>query len=363
MQPGGLHGQATWLGRVSVPLPTIDGRLARYQCRNNALAFDAFLQIEGEVREAIKRFGSERIGVVVGTTTSGVEEANDAIAALDRDGQFPATFHYSQLEYGGLAEFLASAAGSGGPAYVISTACSSSAKAIASARTLIDSGLCDAVITGGVDSLARLTVRGFSALEAVSSQRTLPFSRNRNGLNLGEAAALFLMTRDAGGIQLSGVGESTDAHHMSAPNPTGEGAECAIRSALNDADLQPDQIAYLNLHGTGTILNDSSEANAVSRVFGCTVPCSSTKPRVGHTLGAAGALEAAFCWLVMTQTDREIELPPHDFDGEYDPALAKIRLVESGNLVVYGARFATLTNSFGFGGNNCCLVLEREVNA
>jgi 3-oxoacyl-[acyl-carrier-protein] synthase-1 len=205
-----------------------------------------------------------------------------------------------------------------------------------------------------------MTARGFFALEAVAMDRTNPMSRNRRGLNLGEAAVLFVMARERGGIQLAGGGESSDAHHMSAPSPDGSGAEAAMRAALAQAGARADEILYVNLHGTGTPLNDSSESAAVHRVFGADVPCSSTKPRVGHTLGAAGALEAAFCAMTLeSERDGELALPPHDWDRERDPELAPLRLAGPGETARARGRRLALSNGFGFGGNNCTLVLER----
>jgi len=348
-------------GAVRDPLPEIPARLARFDCRNNRLALAALEQIGAEVDGAFSRFGRARIGIVVGTSTSGVSDAEEAIAVRERTGRLAREFDYAQLEFGGLAGFLAEMTGARGPAYTLSTACSSGNRALASARSLVALGLCDAVISGAADSLCGLTANGFASLGALSERITNPCSRNRDGLTLGEGAALFLVTRDPGGIQLLGVGESSEAHHISAPDPEGNGAETAMRGALADAGLAPADIAYLNLHGTGTPQNDPMECAAVSRVFGNALPCSSTKALIGHALGAAGAIEAAFCWLVLAgQTGDVLPLPPHVFDGERDPELAPIRLVTKGESAHVGARTRVLTNSFGFGGNNCALVLGRD---
>jgi 3-oxoacyl-[acyl-carrier-protein] synthase-1 len=353
----------TWLATVADELPPIPASWLEFQSRNNALALAALQPLLGRIEELTARFGPGRIGVVIGTTTSGVEEATEAIGEFDRSGAMPGGFRYSQLEHGSPARFVAAVAGVQGPAYVISTACSSSAKALASARSLLQLGMCDAVIAGGVDALTRLTIRGFTALEAVAPDRTNPFSRHRRGLNLGEAAALFVLTRASGGIQLIGAGESTDAHHMSAPLPDGAGAERAMALALADAAVSPSEVAYLNLHGTGTPLNDSSEAHAVSRLLG-QVPCSSTKPRLGHTLGAAGALELAVCWSLLDpdHLGTELALPPHDFDGDYDPHIPRLDLVEPGRTIRTAGRVVMASNSFGFGGSNCALVVEARVS-
>jgi 3-oxoacyl-[acyl-carrier-protein] synthase-1 len=354
-------GRRLLVGAVSDPLPPIPAALARYACRNNQMALAALAQIEAPLGEALARRGAARVGVVMGTSTSGVSDAEDAFRYQREHGGLDPAFDYAQLEFGGLAAFVAEQIGARGPAYTLSTACSSGARALASARSLLAMGLCDAVVAGAADTLCGLTTNGFVALQAVCEGVTNPCSRNRAGLTLGEGAAAFLLLPEPGGIQLAGVGESSEAHHMSAPDPTGAGAEAAMRGALADAGVAPEAIAYLNLHGTGTPLNDSMECQAVARVFGTALPASSTKPLVGHTLGAAGALEAAFCWLVLERSEAGVlELPPHCWDGERDPEIPALRLVGKGESVRPGAALRVMTNSFGFGGNNCTLVLERS---
>ncbi len=349
------------VGSVHDPLPQIPERLAEFDCRNNAMALAVLLQIEEPIARALREYGAERVGIVMGTSTSGVGDAEEAIGHELREGGLTPTFAYAQLEFGGLASFAAEYLGVRGPAYSLSTACSSGARALASARSLIALGVCDAVIAGAADSLCGLTANGFTALSAICDGVTNPCSRNRAGLTLGEGAAVFLVERGAGGVQLYGVGESSEAHHMSAPDPSGAGAEAAMRGALADAGLSPEAIAYLNLHGTGTPLNDKMECLAVERVFGRALPVSSTKPLVGHTLGAAGAIEAAFCWLVLDRADAgALSLPPHWWDGERDPELPPLHLVLKGETAAAGPAPRVMTNSFGFGGNNCTLVLGRD---
>ncbi len=353
-----IPGQSLLVGEVREPLPEIPIHLSRYACRNNALSLAAFEQIEAAVREVMADVGPRRIGVVIGSSTSGIAAAEQAVAERLRSGALPASFDYAQLEFGGVAEFLAAYAGIQGPAYTLSTACSSGARALESARSLLALGVCDAVIAGGADSLCRLTANGFTALQAVSESPSNPFSLNRKGLTLGEGAALFLLTKQTGGVQLLGAGSSSEGYHMSAPEPEGTGAEAAMRAALADAGLAAEAIVYVNLHGTGTPLNDAMEAKAVSRVFGCDVVCSSTKPLVGHTLGASGAIEAAFCWLMLARrAGRELPLPPHRWDGIPDPALPRLRLAAVGEHLAPDGLAILLSNSFGFGGNNCALVL------
>jgi 3-oxoacyl-[acyl-carrier-protein] synthase-1 len=193
----------------------------------------------------------------------------------------------------------------------------------------------------------------------VSDEVTNPCSANRKGLTLGEGAAVFLVTRDSGGIQLRGVGESTEAHHMSAPDPAGSGVEQAMRGALKDAQMEPAEIAYLNLHGTGTLLNDAMECAAIDRIFAEAPPCSSTKSLIGHVLGGAGAIEAGICWLILKEGNSgNLELVPHAFDGHLDPALSRLRLVPREGMRVPAG--PVMSNAFGFGGNNCSLILDGE---
>jgi 3-oxoacyl-[acyl-carrier-protein] synthase I len=354
-------GRTLLVGAVREPLPELPAGLARYACRNNALTLAALGQIEEPVQAALARFGPGRVGVVLGTSTSGVGDAEAAIAHQLRTQSLSPAFFYDQLEFGGAAGFVAELLGLRGPAYTLSTACSSGARALASARSLLALGACDAVIAGATDSLCGLTAGGFGALQAIADGVTNPMSANRAGITLGEASALFLVTGEPGGIQLQGAGESSEAHHMSAPDPEGRGAREAMEAALRDAGCAADEIAYLNLHGTGTPLNDAMESAAVAALFGERVPCSSTKPLVGHTLGAAGALEAAFCWLVLRGREgAELLLPPHAFDGVRDPALPPLRLAVKGERVRAAAPARVMTNSFGFGGNNCTLVLGES---
>ncbi len=356
-----VPGQRFLMGAVTDPLPTLPASLSRYACRNNAMAQAALVQIEAPLRAAVARVGASRVGVVMGTSTSGVSDAEDAFRYPQGQGGLAPSFDYAQLEFGGLAAFVAESVGATGPAYTLSTACSSGARALASARSLLALGLCDAVVAGAADTLCGLTSNGFHALQAICEGVTNPCSKNRAGLTLGEGAAVFLLLPEPGGIQLVGSGESSEAHHMSAPDPDGAGAETAMRLALTDAGLAPAAIAYLNLHGTGTPQNDHMECLAVERVFGTELPVSSTKPLVGHTLGAAGALEAAFCWLVLERSEGGVlELPPHCWDGERDPELPVLHLVGKGESVRPAGSLCVMTNSFGFGGNNCTLVLERS---
>jgi len=363
----GMRSEAGWVPERSLSVAAVRGELApipaelaQQASRNNQLLLEAALQIREDIDRAIQTYGRDRIGVVLGTSTSGIHEASRGLAHYIREHHFPADYDYQQQELGAPANFLADWLQLSGPAYVISTACTSSARALMSAQRLLDLGVCDAVLCGGVDSLCKLTLNGFSALEAVSEQRCNPFSVNRNGINIGEAAALFLMSKSADDgqpIALLGSGASSDAHHISAPEPTGRGALQAMRKALSRANLQPAQIGYLNLHGTATQHNDAMESLAVATLFPQGVPCSSTKPMTGHTLGAAGALEAAFCWLSLSTNNPEQALAPHVWDGQPDPELPALNWVTPTDRMTSIAPRYLMSNSFAFGGNNVSLII------
>ena len=249
--------------------------------------------------EALATFGPARVGLVLGTSTAGIGEAELAVAAARRGEAVPLVFDYRQQELGSPSEFLARHLGLEGPAYTLSTACSSSARAFISGQRMLAAGLVDAVLVGGADSLCGLTLNGFDSLESLSCARCQPFDEARQGINIGEGAALFLLSRQPAPIALLGAGESSDAWHISAPHPDGVGAEAAMGMALAQAGLTPEQVGYINLHGTATRLNDAMESQAVYRLFGDRVPCSSTKPLTGHVLGAAGAIEAALACLLL----------------------------------------------------------------
>ncbi|WP_278396381.1 beta-ketoacyl-[acyl-carrier-protein] synthase family protein [Stutzerimonas kunmingensis] len=360
VHPQPVAGRRLPVGAARCALPALPCDDPRHATRNNQLLLAAALEIESDIRTAISRYGQDRIGVVLGTSTTGIQEAAQGIAGLLHDGAFPPGYHYAHQELAAPASFLGEWLQLAGPCYSISTACTSSARALLSAKRLLDAGLCDAVLCGGVDSLSDLTLQGFSALEATSETLCNPFSRNRNGINIGEAAVLFLMTRDTDGeadIALLGGGASSDAHHISAPDPDGRGALSAMRQALARANCTPEQIAYLNLHGTATPHNDAMESVAVAALFPHGVPCSSSKPLTGHTLGAAGALEAAFCWLSLSPLNPDQQLPPHRWDGEPDPALPALLLVAAGTRMDPTRPRRMMSNSFAFGGNNISLIL------
>jgi 3-oxoacyl-[acyl-carrier-protein] synthase-1 len=357
-----LSSRGAPVGKAAVDL-TVSEPLAQYACRNNALTEAAYRQIKPQVRAAIERYGAQRVGVVMGSSTSGMEATEAAFLEHQQTGHCPPDFNYIQHEMGGVSEFLAALAQVDGPAYTISTACSSSAKVFASARALLRDGWCDAVLVGGADSLCALTAQGFAVLEALSDSPCNSMSRNRNGFTVGEGAAVFLLERSAQGIQLTGVGESSDAYHMSAPEPEGHGAAAAMRAALHDAGLEAQAIDYIHLHGTGTPLNDQMESRAVARLFAKT-PASSSKGMLGHTLGAAGAMNVGLCWLALTHAKAGVvHLPPHLWDGQVDETLPPLALVQKGQSLPAAPHRAFLSNAFGFGGSNCTVIIEQAYDA
>lgn len=352
-ETGWLPDQAAYVGKVDAELPQIPEQFAAHRSRNNRLLLAALAQIENEVQELLHRHGPARIAVVLGTSTSGMAEGEAALAQHTRDGSLPAAYRYAQQEFGAPAIFLARYLGITGPAYTVSTACTSSAKVFASARRLLELGFCDAAIVGGVDTLCRLTLNGFHALESISPEPCNPLSRNRRGITIGEGAALFILGHEEAPVALLGIGESSDAHHISAPDPSGAGAEAAMRGALLDAHLMPADVDYLNLHATATIKNDEMESRTVARIFPEGVWTSGSKSLTGHCLGAAGAVELAFCMLALS----EGRLPPHVWDGEADPSLPALRLVGADARMPQKSGRVCMSNSFAFGGNNISVLI------
>jgi 3-oxoacyl-[acyl-carrier-protein] synthase-1 len=351
-------GTRCMVGAVTADLPEIAERYSIYNCRNNRLLLAALTQIEATVSAMKTRFGADRIGIVLGTSTSGVRNTELALTYWAGQGVLPDQFHYKQQQMGAGADFLADFLGLQGPAYTISTACSSSGKALASARRLIRQGICDAVIVGGADSLCGLTINGFAALESISTGLCKPFGLHRDGINIGEAVSLFVLSKEPGPVILQGIGATSDAYHFAAPDPDATDVIKAMQNALDDAGKTSAQIDYLNLHGTATVLNDAMESKAVNTVFGSEVAASSSKGMTGHTLGAAAALELAFCWLLLTQGDEQGALIPNISDDEPDTALPALNLIKSGGTL--GRRIKTCqSNSFAFGGNNLSIVVER----
>ncbi|MDR3500924.1 MAG: beta-ketoacyl-ACP synthase [Parvibaculum sp.] len=347
-------GRSVPVGSLGFELAALPAALEDWEGRNNRLVYHCLVPLLPEIERVIARFGASRIGVVVGTSTSGIERSEAALRARVETGAWPEGYRFERQELGDPSAFIAAVIGAKGPYYSISTACTSGAKALASAARLLRLGLCGAVIAGGVDTLCGLTLNGFSVLEAMAGERCNPFSVNRGGINIGEGGALFLLTRDEADIRLASWGESADAHHLSAPDPEGHGARLAIEQALRRANIEPSEISYLNLHGTATRLNDAMEARVTHDIFGPELACSSTKGLTGHMLGAAGSNEAAFVAMALSRG----EVPPHVWDGEVDPALAALRLVDKVGETVQ--RGYMMSCSYAFGGNNIALILARD---
>lgn len=350
---GWLQAGDAVLGTVTAELPPVPAHLATHDSRNNRLLLAALSQIRPAVDTALRRFGPTRIAVVLGTSTSGLDEGDRFVSACEAGEPSP-HYHYHQQELGDPSRFLAAHLGLCGPAFTLSTACSSSARAIISGRRLLAAGLADVAIVGGADTLSRMPINGFHSLESLSTHLCQPFARDRGGITIGEGAALMLLTREPQPIALLGIGESSDAWHISAPHPEGEGALRAIRMALDDAGLAPEDLGYINLHGTATRLNDQIESQVVNRLFGARIPCSSTKHLTGHTLGAAGINEAALCCLIL---QRDLPLPAQDFSrSPPDDSLPACGLLHAPAPL---ARPVIMSNSFAFGGNNTSLIFGR----
>ncbi|WP_190273181.1 beta-ketoacyl-[acyl-carrier-protein] synthase family protein [Shewanella sediminis] len=348
----------TLVGEVNLPLPELPDSLMQFCTRNNQLLLCAAQQVADRVKQAREQYGPERIGIILGTSTSGIAQGEEALKHRAEQDLLPSDYQYSQQELGNGSDFLREYFKTSGPCYTVSTACSSSAKVFASARRLLQADLCDLVIVGGSDSLCRLTLNGFNSLESVSKGQCQPFSASRDGINIGEGAALFTLERGDAEIMLAGIGESSDAHHISAPHPEGRGAISAIRAAIDDAGIGVDKISYINLHGTATQKNDAMESRALQQVFGNNIPpCSSTKPLTGHTLGAAGAIEAAFCCLLLTSLNTAQALPPQVWDGKQDANDPSLPLVNKGQTADLNY---IMSNSFAFGGSNASLIFCRK---
>jgi 3-oxoacyl-[acyl-carrier-protein] synthase-1 len=348
----------TVVGEVTSLLPAIRHNLKNYDCRNARLALKALNQggFRADVERALDKHGKGRVGLILGTSTSGIYDSENAYACLRQDGAMPGDFHFLQIQTAqATAEFLQRELDLQGPCYGISTACSSSAKALAAGQRLIATGCCDAVLVAGVDSLCRLTLRGFNSLQLISPKACRPMDAERQGINIGEGAALLLLEKQSpdnvGRPRLLAVGESSDAHHMSAPHPDGAGAATAMAQALSLARRDISEVDYINLHATASTLNDLSEARAVAGLFPNPPPCSGVKGLLGHTLGAAGAVETVVSLLALERgflpgTCGLIQPDPECLF----PVIAAPNLETGPRLI--------LSNAFGFGGNNASVLLE-----
>jgi 3-oxoacyl-[acyl-carrier-protein] synthase-1 len=348
-----------YVGEIKQPLQNIRPELAAYDSRNSRVALTALNNAQDGVRTAIEKakdqYGAHRIGVVIGTSTSGLYETEAAYAELLKTDKMPDDFHFvKQHAYQATARFVQLELGLTGACFAISTACSSGAKAIAAGQRLIANNVCDAVIVGGVDTLCRLTLRGFRSLELVAALPCTPMDTDRQGISIGEAAGLLVLEKNhadnAGAMQVLSVGESSDAHHMSTPHPDGIGAALAMQNALQLAGLQPDRIDYLNLHATATKINDRVESKAVYRVFAGQVPCSGTKGITGHTLGAAGALETIIALQALQQQFMPVTYGLQKLDEDCQCQVLKEPVAKQNMKIA-------MSNSFGFGGNNASVIV------
>lgn len=337
---GDIPGREIVFGLVPGELPAIAE--PEFDMRANRLLLHAVTNLRADLDSFLSRYDATRVAVVLGASNTGIDEAQLNVDRWLDVGAKPSGMFFSQIELGTPADYLKRLLGVRGPSYTVSTACSSSTKAFAAARRLMELGIVDAAIVGGVDGRCRFAMNGFQALGALSRNHCRPLAEDRDGINLGEGVALFTMEKvekgEKGDVCLAGCGESSDAYHATAPDPEGHGAEAAMRAALADAGMTPADIAYLNLHGTGTQANDSMEMKAVGRVFdlpeSATTPpfdlsgihptIESTKAMTGHCLGAAGAIEAAICWLY----------------------------ISSGHV-----KGPAMSNSFAFGGSNASVIL------
>ncbi len=343
-----IKGKKLYLGKVDAELPKIEE--AKFDTRTNALLLHCCNAIQNEIDTVIKEYGKDRIGVVIGTTNAGANEYEISHEVFHSQIGSPAIFLKEHL---GLKSYCSG----------VSTACTSGIKAFSTGVKLLENGICDAVLCGAADSVSKVPVFGFSSLEVMSQSNCKPFSKNRDGINIGEGAALFILEKDVNkGIRILGIGETSDAYHGATPDPDGTQAAAAITQALEQAVLKPEDIDYINLHGTGTVSNDIMEANAVYKVFKDKVPVSSTKSLTGHCLGASSGVESALCLAFLDdEINKEKLLIPHNFDGVYDDTLPVIRPAKH-NEKARNNKYV-MCNAFGFGGSNAVIIFGKKQTA
>lgn len=345
--------KGSYFGQIKAKLPRLD-EYHEHKSRNSAVL--AFLtdSIKDSINELKQKYSKDRIAIILGTSTSGLDETENELKKFMQSGVPSRDFYYKSQEFGDPSMFLADYLEIDGPAYTISTACSSSARALICGKRMLESGLVDAVIAGGADTLCKVPINGFNSMGVLSQERCLPFNKNRAGINIGEGGGLMILSKEKASLELLGVGESSDAYHVSSPDPSGAGAISAMEMALNDASLTTDDIGYVNLHGTATKLNDAMESKAMASLFKGKVPCSSTKYMTGHTLGAAGIVEAAIlCYLLK----HDLDLPVQDFShDEIDDTLDECGLIKE---KIKAKKKVMMSNSFAFGGNNASIIIAK----
>lgn len=345
--------KGSYFGQIKAKLPRLD-EYPEHKSRNSAVL--AFLtdSIKNSINELKQKYSKDRIAIILGTSTSGLNETENELKKFMQTGVPSRDFYYKSQEFGDPSMFLADYLEIDGPAYTISTACSSSARALICGKRMLESGLVDAVIAGGADTICKVPINGFNSMGVLSQERCLPFNKNRAGINIGEGGGLMILSKEKASLELLGVGESSDAYHVSSPDPSGAGAISAMEMALNDASLTTDDIGYVNLHGTATKLNDAMESKAMASLFKGKVPCSSTKYMTGHTLGAAGIVEAAIlCYLLK----HDLDLPVQDFShDEIDDTLDECGLIKE---KIKAKKKVMMSNSFAFGGNNASIIIAK----
>lgn len=345
--------KGSYFGQIKAKLPRLD-EYPEHKSRNSAVL--AFLadSIKDSINELKQKYSKDRIAIILGTSTSGLDETENELKKFMQTGVPSRDFYYKSQEFGDPSMFLADYLDIDGPAYTISTACSSSARALICGKRMLESSLVDAVIAGGADTLCKVPINGFNSMGVLSHERCLPFNKNRAGINIGEGGGLMILSKEKASLELLGVGESSDAYHVSSPEPSGAGAISAMKMALDDASLTTDDIGYVNLHGTATKLNDAMESKAMASLFKGKVPCSSTKYMTGHTLGAAGIVEAAIlCYLLK----HDLDLPVQDFShDEIDDTLDECGLVKE---KIKAKKKVMMSNSFAFGGNNASIIIAN----
>lgn len=328
--------------KITANLPQISDE--KYNLRCNRILLHCLNQIKPEVDALIKNYGRKKIGVIIATTNTGID-------------RFEETNNKEFIKMSNPAEFLKDYLGLEGFFCGVSTACSSGIKVFSTAKKLMENGICDAVIAGGTDEISNFPLAGFKSLEVLSKERSLPFSKNRSGMNISEAGALFILEKDSDGIQIAGIGETSDAYHASTPDPEGIQAVKAMKIALQTAGIKAQEVDYINLHGTGTSANDLMEANAVYKIFKNNTFASSTKPLTGHCLGASASIETALCCSVLEHQ----RLLPHIYDNEYDENLPAIKLVKKEDCLKSCNQIKNvMCNAFGFGGTNAVIILSKD---
>ncbi len=348
-----------YVGRADIDVPEYEKQLYGVTLRNDLFLLWTYLRLQERVDFLKRKFGDDRIGMVFGTSTSGIYNLENAVRNK-KDGSFQPAYLYNQSETSFFSNYLKARLGIRGPAYTVSTSCTSGLKALSSAKAMLDCGICDAVITGGVDTLCHMTVKGFDSLELLSKSIANPMSVNRDGINIGEGVAVCILTGEEGGVQIRGIGESCDTYHVSSPDPDGNGAFRSMMMAMENARLPEKNVDYIQLHGTGTLLNDISEARAIFNIWKDSIACSSLKPVIGHTLGISGIMGVLISALLLEQDGNRVFLPKHIWDGCRDEQISPIKLLDSNTPVRISKSLNFMVNNFAFGGNNCSVIVGKD---